>query len=123
MKKNLLIIALLAIALIAAFNLKAHSQYSNKLSNVITIKADTAYNQPISELIADETTISYTRTMAKIECDNDSIAKLIYQKFDQIITRLTWAKKKDRNGGYKHYVIYLNKDDASIIVNWAKSNL
>jgi lipopolysaccharide export system protein LptA len=123
MKKNILIIALLIVAQIGAFTLKAHSQYSNKLSNVITVKDDTAYNQPTTDLIADETTISYTKTMAKIECCNEKIADILTKKFEQIITRLTWAKKKDRNGTYKQYNIYLNKDDAAIIVKWAKTNL
>jgi hypothetical protein len=123
MKKNILIIVLLIVAQIGAFTLKAHSQYSNKLSNVTTIVTDTVYDKGASQLLGDETTISYTKTMAKIECCNEKIADILTNKFEQIITRLTWAKKKDRNGIYKQYNIYLNKDDAAIIVKWAKTNL
>jgi hypothetical protein len=105
MKAKTLIIALLIAALTGAFTLQANAQDSTKV------------------LLADETTISYTKTMAKIECDNESIAKAISQKWDQLITRYTCTKKKDRHGEYKHYTFYLNKDDAQYIVKWAKTNL
>jgi hypothetical protein len=105
MKKNILIIVLLIAALTGAFTLEANAQDSTHI------------------LLADETTISYTKTMAKIECDNESIAKTIHQKFDQLIPRFTCTKKKDRHGEYKHYTFYLNKDDAQHIIKWAKTNL
>lgn len=122
MKKNILIISALIISLLGAFTLKAHSQtavYGSNEGNTSTIVTV----RDSSILIGDETTISYTKTMAKIECYNESIADLILKKFDQLITRYTWAKKKDRNGVYKQYNIYLNKEDAIYITKWAKSNL
>lgn len=122
MKKNILIIAALIISLLGPFTLKAHSQTAvygsneGNTSTIITVRDS-------SILIGDETTIIYTKTMAKIECDNESIAKLISLNFDQIIIRFSWTKKTDRNGKYKHYLIYLNKDDAQYVVKWAKVNL
>jgi len=105
MKKNLLIIVFLVISLMGAFTLKASAQDSTKV------------------LLADETTISYIKTVAKIECCNESIAKVILQKWEQLITRYNCTRKKDRHGVYKQYNIYLNKDDAQLIVKWAKINI
>jgi hypothetical protein len=105
MKKNILIVLLLIAALTGAFTLKANAQDSTRT------------------LLADETTITYTKTAAKIECCNESIAKVILQKWEQLITRYNCTRKKDRNGVYKQYNIYLNKDDAQYIVKWAKTNL
>lgn len=104
MKKKILIIAFLILSLLAAFT-AAHAQDSTKV------------------LLADETTISYNKTVAKIECCNESIAKIILQKWEQLITRYNCSRKKDRHGIYKQYNIYLNKEDAQYIVKWAKSNL
>jgi hypothetical protein len=84
---------------------------------------DTTTDHIKKELLADETTITYTKTMAKIECCNESIAKVILQKWEQLITRYNCTRKKDRNGAYKQYNIYLNKEDAQYIVKWAKTNL
>src|SRR5687767_2589837 len=105
MKKNILIVLLLIAALTGAFTLKANAQDSTRL------------------LLADETTIIYTKTGAKIECSNESIAKVILQKWEQLVTRYNCTRKKDRHGFYKQYNIYLNKYDAQYIVKWAKTNL
>lgn len=123
MKKNILIIALLIAALTGAFSLKANSQYSNKLSNVITIKTDTVYDQPNQTLIADETTLTYSKTEAKIHCSNETVFNKIFRTHGMIFKRFTCTWKADRHGRYKDYVIYLNKDDAGLIVKWAKTNL
>jgi len=135
MKKNLLIIVFLVISLMGAFTLKANAQHiqlqqrpninyipsvnpSDEKWNVDTISATKK-----RELIADETTISYNKAVAKIECCNESIAKVILQKWEQLITRYNCTRKKDRNGVYKQYNIYLNKDDAQYIIKWSKTNL
>jgi hypothetical protein len=105
MKNNILIVLLLISALTGAFTLKANAQDSTRL------------------LLADETTITYVKTVAKIECCNESIAKSILQKWEQLITHYNYSRKKDRHGIYKQYNIYLNKEDAQYIVKWAKTNL
>lgn len=74
-------------------------------------------------LIADETTISYTEKTAKIECNSDAVFMRIFKTHDQLFKRFTCVKKHDRYGSYNHYVIFLERNDANIIVKWAKNNL
>ena len=75
------------------------------------------------ELIADETTISYLKNQAKIECDNEVIATKLLFTFQQLFTQFVCKWKTDRHGRYKHYIIYLNKQDSELIKEWAKTNL
>lgn len=103
MKTKVLIIGLLVVSLLAAFTLRA--QDSTKT------------------LLADETTISYSKTVAKIECDNDAVFISLFKTHQQLFKRYTCTWKTDRHGNYRHYAIYLNKDDAAIIAKWAKTNL
>lgn len=105
MKKNILISAFWIIALLFAFYLKGHSQNKDTI------------------LIADETTLNYTKTEARIHCTNESVFNEIFRSHGTLFKRFTCTWKTDRHGRYKDYVIYLNRDDAQLIVNWAKINL
>lgn len=105
MKKNILISAFWIITLLFAFYLKGNSQAKDSI------------------LIADETTLTYTKTGAKINCTNESVFNEIFKSHGTLFKRFTCTWKTDRHGRYKDYVIYLNKDDAQLIVNWAKINL
>lgn len=105
MKKNILISAFWIIMLLFAFYLKGHSQCKDTI------------------LIADETTLNYTKTEARIHCSNESVFNEIFKSHGTLFKRFTCTWKTDRHGRYKDYIIYLNKDDAQLIINWAKSNL
>lgn len=105
MKKNILISAFWIIALLFAFYLKGHSQSKDSI------------------LIADETTLTYTKTGAKINCTNESVFNEIFKSHGTLFKRFTCTWKTDRHGRYKDYVIYLNRDDAQLIVNWSKTKL
>lgn len=119
MKPKLLIILLLVVSLLCAFALQANSQDSIKkyLTANGKIKMDS------TRLIADETTIEYVSRFAIIHCYNDSIAKLIHQKWGQLIYGTHYEKSTGTVGNSTHYTFYLNKDDASHIVKWFKTNL
>lgn len=112
MKKKALIIISLVVAQLFAFHLISHAQVRDKCPSVINS----------SELIADETTLKQTKTEAKIVCCNDSIFNAIFKSHQQLFKKFTCTWKHDRYGSYKEYIIYLQKDDAAIIVNWAKNN-
>lgn len=107
MKTKLLIIAFLILCLPGAFTMNANAQ---------SVPAPT-------ELLADETTITYTKTEAKIETVNDSVFLDLLKSHQQLFKRYTCTWKHDKKVTYKLYAIYLNKDDAAIIVKWAKANL
>ncbi len=129
------------VALLGAFTLKANAQYSNRINNVTTIKQDTVIdklartypgttpyklimeNSTEKLIIADETTLNYTKTEAKIECDNEKVFNELFKSHGTLFKRFICTWKSDRYGRYKHYVVYLAKGDAELIVNWAKSNL
>jgi hypothetical protein len=74
-------------------------------------------------LLGDETTITYNDKWAKIECDNDKIFYKLFTTHYKLIIRFNSSWKTDGKIMYKHYTLYLSKDDASTIVNWAKTNL
>lgn len=113
--KKILIIAALIAAQIAAFY--SISKGQNRTPNVgLTNTSDTI-------LLADETTMNYTKTEAKINCDNESVFSHIFKTHGTLFKRFTCSWKTDRYGRYKHYVIYLSKDDADVIRLWAKTNL
>ena len=108
MKKNISIVLFLLCMQLFAFYSKGHSQ-----TGIDTL------------LIADETYLISNRakTEAKIVCYNESVFRDLHKTYIQLFKRYTYAKKKDRHGDYPLYTIYLNKDDANYIVNWAKTNL
>jgi hypothetical protein len=107
-----------------AFYLQSHAQTTLhvKKAESVTIGAPGG-GVSVTVLLADETTLIYGKTEAIIDCCNEDVAKVIIQKWDQLIKRYSCSKKKDRHGVYKQYFIYLNKDDAALIINWAKNNL
>lgn len=119
-KSRLSIIAFLIVPLLCAFTLQASSQ-QDSLKKYLTangkIRMDSAY------LIADETTIEYVSRFAIIHCYNDSIARLIKQKWEQLIYGTHYEKSTGTVGNSIHYTFYLNKDDAQYIVKWFKTNL
>lgn len=103
MKTKLLIISFLIVALLGAFTLKANAQDST--------------------LLADETILIENKTVAIIKCDNETVFNELFKTHGTLFKRFTCTWKSDRYGRYKHYVVYLAKGDADIIVNWAKTNL
>jgi hypothetical protein len=104
MKKNILIIIFLIAAQLGAFSLVAQE------------RSDTV-------LLADETTLNYNKTEAVIKCSNETIFNELFKTHGTLFKRFTCTWKTDRHGRYKYYVAYLQKDDAAIIVKWAKTNL
>jgi len=111
MKKNILIILFLTVALLFAFAFKSKAQERDK-------------NVTFYELIADETKlIQDDGDKAKIECDNDKVFMALFKAHAQLFKRFTCTWKEDRHGKYKHYVIYLSKSDSEIIKSWASKNL
>jgi hypothetical protein len=124
MKTKVLIISFLIVALLGAFTLKAQDTTNgwrslslDKGGNIIA----TNY------LIADETMLAMpvneNKTEAKITCDNEKVFNELFKSHGTLFKRFTCTWKTDRHGRYKHYVIYLAKGDAELIVNWAKTNL
>jgi hypothetical protein len=122
MKSKAIIISFLIIALIGAFKLKSHAQYPNKMNYVKTVKgSNIKAGSPV--LIADETTLTYFKTEAIIVCDNETIFRKIHETHNLLFKRFTCNWKHTGKIPYKHYVIYLSKGDAELIVKWAKTNL
>lgn len=122
MKPTAIIISFLVTALIGAFKLKAHAQYPNKMNYVKTVKGcNIKEGSPV--LIADETTLTYHRKHATIECNNETIFKKIHETHYQLFKRFTYKQRYTSHQSYKHYVIYIDKGDAHILINWAKKNL
>jgi hypothetical protein len=105
MKSKLLILSFLILSLLGAFTLRASAQDSTKT------------------LLADETWLTYTKTGAKIISYSEQAFKDISLKFGEQFRSITIKYKKDRNGPYKEYAIYLSQDVANNIRNWAKTNL
>lgn len=119
MKQKIIIVSFLISSLLCAFSLQAHSQDS--LKKYMT--ANGKIRMDSVSLLADETTIEYVSRFAIIHCYNDSIAKLIKQKWEQLIYGTHYEKSTGTVGNSTHYTFYLNKDDAQYIVKWAKTNL
>lgn len=113
--KNIAIISFLIVAQLGAFYLKAHTQTRDKCPSVV--------NSSDTILLADETTMNYTKTEAKINCYNEQIFIELFKSHGTLFKRVTCTWKTDRHGRYKHFVIYLNKEDAELIKSWAKTNL
>jgi len=101
MKKNIAIVAFL----VCAFSFTSHAQVQDTV------------------LLADETFLNYTKTEAKITCDNESVFNDIFKTHGLLFKRFTCTWKTDRHGRYKHYVVYLTKEDAELIKSWASKNL
>lgn len=120
MKTKVLIVAFLIVSLICAFSFPGHSQaYKDNIPLMSSI-GDTLNSK---WLIADETRITNTKTGARIMTYSESVFKDISLKFGEEFKRISILYKKDRNGPYKEYNIYLSKETATNIQEWAKSNL
>lgn len=108
MKTKVLIVAFLIVSLICAFAFTSHAQCTTDTSKT---------------LIADESWLTYSKTGARIMTFSESVFKDISLKFGEEFKRISILYKKDRNGAYKEYNIYLSKEVATNITNWAKTNL
>ncbi len=123
MKNKFLIIAFLIASLFAAFSLKAACQTESKKKEIwfdrapITMKIDSAV------LIGDETTITWTKTGAKITTYSEAAFQAISLKWGDEFKSINIKYKTDRHGKYKEYTIYLSKETANNITQWAKKNL
>lgn len=93
------------------------------LTQLVYINCHAQDYQRDTILLADETTLNYTKTEARIHCSNESVFNEIFKSHGTLFKRFTCTWKTDRHGRYKDYVIYLNKQDADYIINWAKINL
>lgn len=74
-------------------------------------------------LLADETVLIWGKTDAKIHCCNESVFNDLYKSHGTLFKRYSCIWKKDRHGNYKDYLIYVNRQDAQLIISWAKTNL
>ena len=108
MKAKLLIIGFLIVCLICALAFTSHAQCATDTTKT---------------LIADETWVTYSKTGARITTYEESIFKDISLKFGEQFKSIAIKYKTDRNGPYKEYNIYLSKEVATTITNWAKTNL
>lgn len=106
MKSKVLIIAFLALCLLAAFCSQAQCSTDST-----------------KQLIADETWITQLKTGAKIVSYSEKAFTDISLKFGDQFKRISIVYKSDRHGPYKEYNIYLSKELATEITNWAKTNL
>lgn len=106
MKTKVLIIAMLILSLLAAF------------TSIAQDRTDSA-----KQLISDETWLTQLKTGTKIVTYSESVFKEISLKFGEQFKSIHIYYKKDRNGPYKEYVIYLSQDVATTISQWAKNNL
>jgi hypothetical protein len=121
--KKYLIVLFLVIAQIGAFYLKANAQAPRHFARISASQMDSG-EVVTKEIIADETTLSYTSKYAKIECDNDKVFMKLFTTHYQIISRFTASWKVNSIGNaYKHYTIFMNKQDAELIKSWSKNNL
>lgn len=120
MKKNILIIFFRIFSLLCAFALQANSQpdsIKKHLTSNGQIRMDSAF------LIGDRTTIEYVNKVAVIHCYNDSIARLIHQRWNQLIYATHYEKTSGLLGESIHHTFYLTNGDAIYIRKWAKTNL
>lgn len=122
MKSKVIIILFLAFALSVAFYITTHGQ-TYKSTKEFTKCGTVHQRTDTTFLIADETFLNYTKTEAKITCTNESVFNEIFKSHGTLFKRFSCTWKSDRHGRYKYYVIYLNKDDADILLQWIKTNL
>jgi hypothetical protein len=118
MKTNFIIVWALILSLTGAFALQAISQEHDKCPSVVPRSVN-----PNKILLGDETTLNYCKTEAIIICDNETIFKKIHETHSQLFKRFTCSWIFTGVHLYKHYVIYIDKGDARILINWAKRNL
>ena len=135
MKTKVLIVVFLIASLICAFAFTGHSQTTSQSTEKDIERIENLSFRPkaqmmmsldtvnVRTLIADETWITYTKTGAKIVTYSESVFRDVSLKFGNEFKRINILYKKDRNGPYKEYNIYLSKETASNIQQWAKTNL
>lgn len=128
MKTKVLIVAFLIVSLICAFAFTSHAQKSTIYNTDGQFTKITTYScsgkiTDSTILIGDETWIAYTKTGARILTYSESVFKDISLKFGEEFKRISILYKKDRNGPYKEYVIYMSQEVGNNIKEWAKSNL
>lgn len=129
MKTNFIIISALILSITGAFTLQAISQERDKCPSVVNsapkgcVNGNVAVILPAPVLIADETLLSYGINEVKIECDNETIFRKIHKSHSQLIKRFTCTPMFTGHSFYKRYVVYMNREDAAILINWAKKNL
>lgn len=116
MKAKILIITSLVVALTLAYCSQSHAQIPRDKCPSIVNSSDTI-------LLADETTLTWGKTDAKIHCSNESVFNDLYKSHGILFKRYTCTWKKDRHGNYRDYLIYVNRQDAQLIINWSKHNL
>ena len=122
--KKIIIVTLLVIAQLGAFYLKSHAQTKTQyIEKAKSVEIGGNAGIKIVENLADETTLTWLKNSAKIETDNEKVFMKLLTTHQQLLKRYTCTWKKDRHGSYKHYAIYLNKEDAEIVKSWAKTNL
>lgn len=120
MKTKVLIVAFLIVSLICAFAFTGRSQAYKDNKPVVSSLGDTLNNK---WLIADETWLTQLKTGAKIVTYSESVFRDISLTFGSEFKRISIMYKKDRNGPYKEYSIYLTQEVANNIKEWAKTNL
>lgn len=123
MKTNFIIVWALILSLTGAFALQAISQERNECPSVVPSRVNPNKILLPDVLLGDETTLNYCKTEAIIICDNPTIYKKIHSTHSQLFKRTTCTSKFDGRQFYNHYVIYIDKGDAHILINWAKKNL
>jgi len=122
MKSKALVIPFLVLCLLAAFvATKAQTYvYGSREGNVSKVISKDSTDKV---LIADETWITQLKTGAKIISYSEKAFTDISLKFGDRFNRISILYKSDRHGPYKEYSIYLSKELATEITNWAKTNL
>ncbi len=123
MKSKAIIISFLVIAQIGAFALISYSQNKPATKHFGNTSLPVNKTNDSVILLADETTLSYCKTEAIIVCDNETIFLKIHETHSQLFKRFTCNWKHTGKISYKHYVIYMDRGDSQILINWAKKNL
>jgi len=104
MNTKVLILFFWAFSLLGAFALKANAQEE-------------------APRIADETYLTYNKTGAIIECNSQTVFYKIFSTHSQLFQKFTCKWIHGNGPSYKRYTIYLSAGDATIIKQWAKTNL
>lgn len=113
MKKNVLIIVLLAVFLSSEAQTKSSGE-----GHVATI---VPLNTP--RLIADETWITNTKTGAKIVTYSTAVYDTLLTKFSSLLDSVFVQIKHQNKETYKEYRLSVSKQAGVTITNWAKLNL
>lgn len=126
MKTKAIIIAFLIVAQIGAFALKSYTQERDKCpsgSYYVSNGHIVSHVKDSGILLGDETRLFHLATESKIICDNEKIFKKIHLTHSQLFKRFTCKWQRGSEGRHKHYIIYIDKADANILIQWAKINL